>query len=115
MGKVYQKEKKLDLAIEELSEAIRFGKINGEDYPIVYDYHSNRGACYLKKNMYSQALEDFNYALKLNDSNANIYANKGVALYKLKKVKAACESWQRALELGQKSVQNYIDNKCRPK
>lgn len=112
LGKIYQKEENLNLAIQELSEAIKYSKINGEDFPIVYAYYTSRGACYLKLDNYEKAVTDFNDALKFNDSNANIYANKGVALYKLKKTNEACKSWQKALQLGQKSVQTYLNKKC---
>ncbi|MBI5542213.1 MAG: hypothetical protein HY951_19305 [Bacteroidia bacterium] len=112
-GKLYLKEDKIDSAIFEFNKAIKFSKTNGEDYPIVFDYYSSRGICYLKKNMYSEALEDFNYAVKLNNSKAGIYANKGIVLFKLKRMDEACISWKKAQELGEKSVKTYIDKYCK--
>lgn len=112
-GKLLLKENKIDSAIIEFNKAIKFSKINGEDYPIVFDYYSSRGICFLKKNMYSEALEDFNYALKLNNTKSGIYANKGIVLLKLKRIDEACNSWKKALELGEKSVNTYIDKYCK--
>ncbi len=112
-GKLYMKEEKYDSAIVEFNEAVRFGKINGEDYPIVYDYYASRGICFMKKNLYSDALQDFNYALKLNNSKSSIYSNKGIVLYKLNKVTEACECWKKALEMGENSVKKYTDKYCK--
>ena len=112
LGKVYQSKKEYDKAISEYSDAIKYSKINGEDFEIVYSYYASRGTCFLKKKMYSKSLADFEYALKLNSSESSIYANKGFALYKLKKTKEACESWKTSLELGESQMTKYISKYC---
>jgi len=112
LGKIYQKENKLKAAISEYDTAIKFSKVNGEDYEIVYDYYANRGICYLKQNLYANAVTDFDYAIKLNDMKGSIYTNRGIALFQMKKKEEACRSWEKALELGQ-NVKQYINNYCK--
>lgn len=112
LGRIYQKEQDYNSAIAEYSEAIKFSKINGEDFLIVYDYYSSRGVCYLKQNKYDEALDDFNYSIQLNDMKANVYANRGIALYLLKRTEEACESWKKASKLGEISVVKYIEKHC---
>jgi len=113
LGKLYQKENNLEAAICEYNTAIKFSKINGEDYEIVYDYYANRGICFLKQNLYTEAVNDFDYAIKLNDMKGSIYANRGIALFQMKKKEEACKSWERALELGQSSVELYLTMYCK--
>lgn len=113
LGKVYELEKDFDKAMAAYTEAIRWGKQNGEDYPIVYDYYASRGSCYLRKNQYEEALADFDYSLKLNKNKGAVYANRGLALYNLKRADEACESWKKASELGINSAQTYITRYCK--
>jgi len=113
LGKIYQTEKDYDNALIEFNYAIKYSKENGENYPIVYDYYASRGVCYLNQDKYEKALEDLNYSLKLNDTKGSVYANRGLALYKLKKYDEACTSWNRARELGITSVENYITKYCK--
>lgn len=112
LGKIYQKENKLKQAISEYDTAIKFSKVNGEDYEIVYDYYANRGICFLKQNMYANAVTDFDYAIKLNDMKGSIYTNRGIALFQMKKKVEACKSWEKALDLGQ-NVKQYINKYCK--
>lgn len=112
LGKVYQSKNEYDKAISEYSDAIKYSKINGEDFEIVYSYYESRGTCFLKKKMYSKSLADYDYALKLNSSESSIYANKGFALYKLKKTKEACKSWKISLKLGESQMNKYISKYC---
>ena len=112
LGKIYQKANKLNAAIAEYSTAIKFGKANGEDYEIVYDYYANRGICYLKQNKFANAVSDFDYAIKLNNTKGSIYTNRGIALFQMKRKDEACKSWKKALELGQ-NVQQYLKKYCK--
>jgi len=113
LGKIYQTEKDYDNALIEFNYAIKYGKKNGENYPIVYDYYASRGVCYLSQDKYEEALADLNYSLKLDDTKGSVYANRGIALYKLKKYDEACTSWNKAYELGITSVESYITKYCK--
>jgi tetratricopeptide (TPR) repeat protein len=112
LGKIYQKENKLKAAIAEYDTAIKFSKVNGEDYEIVYDYYANRGICFLKQNLFARSIVDFDYAIKLNDMKGSIYTNRGIALFQMKKKEEACKSWEKALELGQ-NVEQYLTKYCK--
>jgi tetratricopeptide (TPR) repeat protein len=113
LGKIYQTEKDYDNALIEFNCAIKYGKKNGEDYPIVYDYFASRGAVYLSQDKYEEALKDLNYSLTLNDTKGSVYANRGIVLYNLKKYDEACTSWNRAHELGITNVESYITKYCK--
>lgn len=113
LGNIYQNEQNLEKAIQEYSSAIEYGKKYGEDYKLVYSYYQNRASCYLKRNEFSKAIPDFNYALKLNQSNGAIYANRGIAYYKTGRKTEACKDWRKAQTMGVKSVSAYISRYCR--
>jgi tetratricopeptide (TPR) repeat protein len=113
LGMTYYNEHRLEEALKELTEAIDLTKENGEDYPTVYLYYSNRGIIYLKKAMYSDALADFNKSLELNEMNKSVLTNRGYVLYKLKRTNEACKSWLKAKELGESSVTSYLQNYCK--
>lgn len=113
LGRIYQKEDLYDKAIGEYNEAIKFSKVNGEDFELVYEYYANRGICFLKKEEYDKAHKDFDYASKLNNTKGGIYANKGIVLFKLNRTSEACDSWQKAINLGEKSAKKYIDKYCK--
>lgn len=113
LGNLYRKENQLDSAINFYSKAIELSKINGEDYPIVYAYYLNRGICYLDKESYVQALQDFNYGITLNPKNAALYTNKGSLLYQLGNKNQACTQWQKAVYLGCKDAESYYDKYCK--
>lgn len=113
LAKVYQKEGNYLAALNEFTEAIKYAKINGDDLPFLYDYYASRGVCYLKKNSYQDALDDFDYALKLNEMEGSIYVNRGYALYKLSRTEEGCESWSKAFDLGHTYVNQYLDKYCK--
>ncbi len=108
LGNIYQNENNLSKAIQEYSEAIKYSKQNGEDFELVYAYYQNRASCYLKQNRFSQAIADYNYALKLNSENGAIYANRGIALFKIGKRAEACNDWRKAVKLGVTSASVYL-------
>lgn len=113
LGKLIQNEKKYSEAIMVFNDAIKFGKKNGEDYPIVYDYYASRGICYLRLEKFEEALADFDYAIKLNGKKGSIYANRGIVLFKIDKPDEACLSWKKAYDLGELSVEKYIEKNCK--
>lgn len=113
LGNIYQNENNLTKAIQEYSEAIKYSKINGENYELVYAYYQNRASCYLKTNQFAKAIPDFNYALKLNANNGASYANRGIAYYRTGKRTEACKDWRKAVELGVSSASTYVKRYCR--
>lgn len=113
LGNIYQNENNLPKAIQEYSLAIKYSKNNGEDYELVYAYYQNRASCYLKANEFAKAIPDFNYALKLNQENGAIYANRGIAYYKTGKRTEACQDWRKATKLGISSAYAYVKRYCK--
>lgn len=108
----YKEMSQIDSAVENYSLAIKYSKINGEDYPLVYAYYLNRGICYNLQKKYDLALSDLIYSEKLNNKVNAIYANRGFTLFQLERMDEACKDWNRAFELGEFSVQNYINKFC---
>ncbi|MEG0796460.1 MAG: hypothetical protein RR397_08180 [Odoribacter sp.] len=113
LGNIYQNENNLSKAIQEYSLAIKYAKKNGEDYELVYAYYQNRASCYLKRNEFAKSIPDFNYALQLNQNSGAIYANRGIAYYKIGKRNEACRDWRKAQSLGISNITAYIKRYCR--
>jgi tetratricopeptide (TPR) repeat protein len=113
LGNLLQRQEKYDLAIEAYSDAIRYSKINGEDFPLVWAYYFNRGNCYLKNNQHKMAIPDYNEALRLSPDNADVLTNRGFCLYKTGRNSDACRDLQKALRLGNKANQRYLDQYCK--
>lgn len=113
LGKVYGNEMNVELAVAEYDSAIVWSKVNGSDFPIVYDYYASRGQCYLQLSKYQEALDDFDTALTYNDSKASILMWRGVALYHLNKKDEACNSWEEALAKGMQQAEIYLNQNCK--
>lgn len=113
LGNIYQNENNITKAIQEYTNAIKYSKNNGEDYELVYAYYQNRASCYLKINEFAKSIPDFNYALKLNQENGAIYANRGIAYYKTGKRTEACQDWRKASKMGVSSATTYVKRYCR--
>jgi tetratricopeptide (TPR) repeat protein len=113
LGNIYQERKQFDKAIQAYSAAISFSKINGEDFPIVWAYHFNRGNCHLKIKKFDKAIVDYTYALKLSPENADVLTNRGTSYYQAKNSSKACEDWKAARRLGNKAVDKYLSNFCK--
>lgn len=113
LGNILQKENRLDEAIQAYSDAIKFSKINGEEFELVWAYHFNRGNCFLKSNQYSKAIPDYDYALKLSPSNADVLTNRGFCHYKVKNNDMACADWKEAKRLGNAQTERYLQSFCK--
>ena len=112
LGNILQRENRLAEAIKAYSDAIAYSKVNGEDYPLVWAYHFNRGNCYLKSNQFTKAIPDYTYALDLSPDNPDIYTNRGFCFYKTDKKTEACLDWKEAVKFGSKSSNKYIQSFC---
>lgn len=113
LGNIYQKKDKFDLALKEYDLAIKYSKVNGEDFDLVYAYYFNRGICHLKTTNYKAALYDFNHTLELDSLNVAAYSNRAITNYYLKQKDKACLDWKKALELGNESVKTHIERFCK--
>ncbi len=113
LGNVFQTEKMFIEAIEAYSEAIAFSKINGEDFPIVWAYHFNRGNCFLKTGQHAKAIIDYSNALELSPDNPDILTNRGFSYYKTGKQPQACQDWEEARKLGSEDTNRYLETFCK--
>lgn len=113
LGNIYQNEGNLAEAIKVYSKAIEFGKINGEDFELIYAYYLNRGNCYIKQNDFAKAIIDYNQTIKLKPDAGATYVNRGIALYKTGKRKEACDDWKKAKSLGMTNVNQYLARYCK--
>lgn len=113
LGNIYQNEKNYAKAIQEYTLAIKYSKINGEDFELVYAYYYNRANCYLKNNEFEKAIIDYTSSIKLNEDNGNIYVNRGIAYYQIGKRKEACQDWKKASALGIATAKIYLRKYCR--
>lgn len=113
LGNLLQKENRLQEAIVAYSDAIRYSKINGEEFELVWAYHFNRGNCFLKSDQHGKAVADYDYALKLSPRNADVLTNRGFSHYKLNHIKMACKDWNEAKSLGNKQTERYLEAYCK--
>lgn len=112
LGNFFQKEKRLNEAIAAYSDAIRWSKINGEDFPLVWAYYFNRGNSYLKLQLFEKAIDDYKEALRLSPQPQDVLVNRGYCFYKTNQSIEACKDWKLALQKGSKDAQKYLDLYC---
>ncbi|WP_373494561.1 tetratricopeptide repeat protein [Aquiflexum sp.] len=113
LGNILQRENRIQEAIKAYSDAIAYSKINGEDYPLVWAYHFNRGNCFLKSNQFKKAIPDYTYALNLSPDNPDILTNRGFCYYKTDRKPEACLDWNEAVRFGNKTTNKYLQSFCR--
>lgn len=111
-GEMYRLNKNFEDAIIEYSKAITYSKSNGENFHLVPYYYLNRGNTYLKTAKYEQALDDYDYLLKLDSLSLGGLTNRGIALYKLGEKDKACKDWTNALEKGGEYAEIYCSKYC---
>lgn len=113
LAEIYRMNNEIDSALNLYTYSINLSKINGEDFELVYLYYFNRGNCFLKKEQYQLAIEDYNYSLKLKPNNANVLFNRGICFYKIKENVKACDDWKKSSELGSSISFQYLNNHCK--
>lgn len=113
LGYVYYQNHQFSEAINEFTKAIRYSKINGEDFPLVYGYHFNRGNAYLKTKNFQKAITDYTYALKLNPNNPDILTNRGIAYYQHNRKEDACIDWNKSMAEGGFTAEKYLKQFCK--
>ncbi len=113
LGEIYKLKGKMKRAMYEFSMAIIYSKKNGEDFYLVHKYYFNRANICLAKNRISTAVLDYTYALSLKPNYGSAYANRGICLYKMGEIEAACKDWKQAVELGISQSEEYIKKNCK--
>ncbi|MGZ2371115.1 tetratricopeptide repeat protein [Ancylomarina sp. YFZ004] len=112
LGEIYNSKGEVKRAMSEYSMAIAYSKLNGEDFHLVPRYYFNRANICLGKNMISTAVLDYTYALNLKPDYGAAYANRGICLYKMGEIEAACKDWKKAVKLGISQAEEYVKRNC---
>ena len=99
-GNLLLKLKKMDMAIEAYSEAIRLKS----DYVHAY---RNRGAAYNEKGENGLAIKDYNKAIELNPTDGSLYNNRGNAYNDKGEFTRAINDYYKAIELYRKHPYPY--------
>ncbi len=90
-GNAFKASKLFDDAISDYSTAIEITAIS--------DLYANRSIAYSAKHLYSLAIEDSNYALKLDNRNPVAYFSLGAAQMEANDLDNALKSFNRTIEL----------------
>lgn len=103
------------------TNAIRYFKKAVAQNPDTDDFmiYAFRGNAYSKKEMYNDAIADFDRALSLQPKDIMDYSNwvrnyfnRGVSKFYLNDIDGACKDWNKALELGFGQAHDYIMEYC---
>jgi tetratricopeptide (TPR) repeat protein len=76
------------------------------------NFNSVRGFCYLEMKKYTLAVEDFNEAIKSDDSNGQNYYYRGISKYFLGQKTSGCSDLSKAGELGFEQAYDIIKSNC---
>ncbi|OFY12861.1 MAG: hypothetical protein A2X11_14040 [Bacteroidetes bacterium GWE2_42_24] len=113
-GMLLQRDELFDQAIRRYSDAILLNKATDEKSAIGYAYYFNRGVCYYRTGKWKNSLNDFEVAVKLNDTLSYIHVNHGLALQKMGEMIIACKCWRKARSLGDAEAVRLLGKYCKP-
>jgi tetratricopeptide (TPR) repeat protein len=90
-----------DEAIADLDRVIALTRARrvGETQALLTDAYLARGTVHLHRQNFNAALQDFDRALRLDDTNPVAHASRGSVLEQLKRDEEAARAYSRALEL----------------
>lgn len=104
-GVCYGKLNMLTNALNDFEKSISISPESEEDY-------YNIGYIYHKMGDYSSAIEYFNKAIKINPIYTSAFVSRGNSRIMLGQKELACNDFHQALNLGEKKVQENIDEYC---
>ena len=107
LGKIYQKQGKLDLAFKEYEKGIALETSN----PAVAAYcYSNRAGIYQTQNLLDKALTDYSKAIELDPENGDRYYNRAIFYTDyLQEYEKALMDYSKAIELEPKNGNRYAN------
>ncbi len=77
--------------------------------PDYYQAHLNRGAAFHQLKRYSEALSDYDVALRSNERDAAAHSNRGVTLTRLNRLDEALKSHNKAIEIDDQSPGLFVN------
>ena len=80
--------------------------------PTYRNSYYNRGVCFLRLNMFQDAINDFDKAIKLDPKNGECFTNRAVAKFNLNFHDEGCKDLKKALELGATQAKSLQDKYC---
>ncbi|MCG8580240.1 MAG: tetratricopeptide repeat protein [Bacteroidales bacterium] len=105
----YYQQKQFEKAIEAYANAIKYSKVNGEDFGLVWSYYFNKANALAKLNRNKDSIEFYTKAIEFNPENPSIYFNRGMNYLMVKQKDLAKKDWLKAGELGMEGIEEYID------
>jgi tetratricopeptide (TPR) repeat protein len=73
----------------------------------------NRGVCFLRFNMFSDAIKDFDKAIALDPTNGECFANRAIAKFNLNLNDSGCKDLKKALDLSATQAKSLYDKYCK--
>ena len=101
----YQTGESCEGAIEMLTTAINID-------PDFRKGYYNRGVCFLRINLYKNAIDDFTLAIKSNKNDGDAYCNRGLAKVKVGKKLEGCTDIQKGVSLSSTMGKNLQTSFC---
>ncbi|CAL1530862.1 unnamed protein product [Lymnaea stagnalis] len=114
LGKTHMKAKQFQEAVTSFTEALDKMKPwkKGDAWPPeAADAHFLSGICLMEMRNYSEALHQFNHAIKLRPSYADAYYQRGMASVRLRQVRGI-QDFNRALAINPKIFQAFLSRAC---
>ncbi|MEA3451547.1 MAG: tetratricopeptide repeat protein, partial [Bacteroidota bacterium] len=71
---------------------------------------NNLGTARFQLEDYTGAIDAYNEAIKIKPEYGFAYSNRGSAKELTKDFKGACKDWKKAVELGIKEAENYLQD-----
>jgi len=104
-GYTYQESGAYWQALEDYKKAIELN-------PDLAGAYQNSGNCYYALKDYEKALDCYGKSEKLQPDDSTVYYARGFVYLDTGFTEKACEEWNKALNMGNKYVQKYIDVNC---
>jgi lipoprotein NlpI len=90
-----------DIAIDYCTQAIQSGELSDHDLAIVFN---NRGLAYYSKKDYERALQDYDHAIRLGLSDADLFYRRGLVYFEKNDYNRAIQDFDEALKLNADNV-----------
>ena len=90
-----------DLSIDYCTQAIQSGALSDQDLAIVFN---NRGLAYYNKKDYERAVQDYDHAIRLGLSDADLFYRRGLVYFDKNDYNRAIQDFDQALRLNADNV-----------